>query len=168
MDNFEKSGGSNKFEDLVLRYGDIYLDRANNCMNIININDYIGLILRSMKRTEMCLGNTYFNNLRKINNLEVINVEGCCYNMVEIDLVNLLAKVKRRGVDIDFNSCVKDFCDLESLDINSFNFILAMISYPYEFVKCCNRYREGIKQWTTEQYTEKLQKAMVADGDSLI
>ncbi|MBV7272381.1 spore coat protein [Clostridiaceae bacterium UIB06] len=168
LNNFKKSGSSNKFENLVLKYGDIYLDRANKCINMINNNNYIDLILRSMKRTEMCLGNTYFNNLRKMNSLEIINIDNCCYNMVEMDLFNLLTKIKRRGIDIDFSSCIKDFCDLESLDINSFNFALSMISYPYEFVKCCNRYREGIKKWTTEQYTEKLQKAMIADGDSLI
>lgn len=168
LDNLKKSGDNNKFENLVLKYGDIYLGRANKCIETINNNDYIGLILRSMKRTEMCIGNTYFNNLRKTNSLEIINVEDCSYNMVEMDLFNLLSKIKRRGVDIDFNSCIKSFCDLESLNINSFNFVLAMISYPYEFVKCCNRYREGTKKWTTEQYAEKLKKAMVADGDSLI
>lgn len=168
LSKFKENGVDNEFEELVLKHGDMYLDRANKCMNTIYINDYLNLILRSMRRTEMCIGDTYFNNLRKAKNLEIINVESCCYNMVEMDLVGLLTKIKKRGMNVDFNNSIKDFCNLESLDKNSFNFILSMISYPYEFVRCCNRYREGIKKWTTEQYTEKLQKAMVADGNSLI
>lgn len=168
LNKLKESGSNNEFENLVLKYGDIYLDRANKCMNTINNNDYISLILRSMKRTELCLGNTYFNNLRKTNDLEIINIESCSYNMVEMDLVNLLHKIKKKGIWIDFSSVIKDFCNLESLDQNSFNFILAIISYPYEFIRCCNRYREGTKNWTTEQYAEKLQKSMVADGESLI
>jgi hypothetical protein len=168
LNNFKRNGISNEFEKLIFKYGDVYLERANMCMNTIYKSDYINLILRSMKRTEMCLGNTYFNNLRKLKNLEIIDIEDCCYNMVEMDLVSLLGKVKRKGIQDDFSSCITEFCELESLDNNSFNFIASMISYPYEFIRCCNRYREGTKNWTTEQYTEKLQKAMVADVDSLI
>lgn len=168
INNLKKNEVNNEFEKLLFKYGDIYLERANKCINTIYNSNYISLILRSMKRTEMCLGNTYFNNLRKVKNLEIIDVDECCYNMVEMDLAYFLGKIKRKNIDISFHSLTKDFCELESLDKNSHMFILSIISYPYEFVRCCNRYREGTKNWTVEQYTEKLQKAIIADGDSLV
>lgn len=168
INNLNKNGINNDFEKLLFKYGDIYLNRSDKCISTIYKSNYINLILRSMKRTEMCLGNTYFNNLRKVRSLEIIDVDECCYNMVEMDIAYFLGKIKRRNIDADFYSLIKDFCELESLDENSYKFILSIISYPYEFVRCCNRYREGIKNWTVEQYVEKLQKAIIADGDSLI
>lgn len=168
INKLRENGINNEFEELLSEYGDIYLERANRCINTIYKNDYIKLILRSMKRTEMCLGNPYFSNLRKQKSLEIIDVDGCCYNMCEMDIASFLGKIKRKKIDVDFNNLTRDFCTLESLDKNSYMFILSIISYPYEFVKCCNRYREGTKKWTVEQYAEKLQKAIIADGDSLV
>jgi hypothetical protein len=159
---------NNEFEKALLKKGDLYLIRAKDCIDSIYENNYISLIARSMKKVEMCLGNTYFNNLRKKETIEVKNVDGCCYNMVEMDLVFLLGKIKRKGISVDFDSLIREFCELETLDSDSISFIRAAISYPYEFVRCCNRYREKSKDWTEDQYILKLQKAIMLDGESLI
>lgn len=163
-----EKGPNNDFEKLLLNHGYSYLARAKNSIETILRNDYIDLITRSMKKVEMCLGNTYFTNLRKINNLEIIDINGCCYNMVEMDLCYFLSKIKKKRKNVDFYSLILDFCKSESLEQNSCKFILSIISYPYEFIKCCNRYRDKSKNWSIDEYVLKLQRAIIADGESLI
>ncbi|NMM61583.1 spore coat protein [Clostridium sp. P21] len=168
LKRIHQNGVDNKFEKVLLKSGEFYIDRAQKCIESIYKNDYIGLIMRSTKRIEMCIGNTYFNNLRKSESIEVKDIEGCCYNMVEMDLAYLLSKMKRKGLEIDFNSLTNEFCTLENLDQNSSKFILAIISYPYAFMKWCNRYRDKSQEFNEEEYFLKLKKAMKEDGNSLI
>lgn len=168
LDNLSKKTPVNEFEKILLDKGDIYLTRARKVIDTIYINNYIGLIMRSMKRSEMCIGDTSFNNLRREDFIEIRNIEDCCYDMVEMDLVNLLGKIRRKGIELNFCELVKEFCYLESLEKDSELFIISLISYPYEFMKCCNRYREKSKSWTEDEYVLKLKKAMVVDGNSLI
>jgi hypothetical protein len=158
----------NKFEKVLLEKGDIYLIRAQQCIDSIYKNNYLDLIMRSMKKVEMCLGNTYFNNLRKRRYIEIGSVDSCCYNMFEMDMVYLLNKLKRKGIKVDCDSLIREFCKVESLDDNSIGFIKAVISYPYEFIRCCNRYREKSKEWTEDEYILRLEKAMNSDSESLI
>ena len=168
LEKLKEKEPDNEFEKLLQEKGELYLLRAKDCIDNIYINDYMNLIVRSMKRMEMCLGNTYFNNLRKNKEIEVKSVDNCCYNMVEMDLVYLLNKIKRKGINVDVNSIIMEFCELESLESYSASFVQSIISYPYEFIKCCNRYREKSKDWTEDEYVLKLQRAMILDGNSLI
>lgn len=168
LDNLNKKGPSNNFEKQLVEYGDLYLKRAKKCIDNIYMNNYIGLIMRSMNRAEVCLGNTSFDNLRKESILEVRSVDNCCYNMLEMDLIYFLGKIRRKGVEVDFNILIKEFCRLEALESDSEKFILSILSYPYEFMKCCNRYRERTKKWTEDEYALKLEKAILLDGYSLI
>lgn len=168
LEKLKAKEADNEFEKVLQEKGDLYLTRAKDCIDTIHKNNYISLIMRSMRKMEMCLGNTYFNNLRKKKAIEVKSVESCCYNMAEMDLVYLLSKIKRKGINMDFDSLISEFCELESLEYDSESFIKSIISYPYEFVKCCNRYREKSKGWTEDEYASKLQRAMVLDGESLI
>lgn len=168
LKRLKNSNGYSEFEKILSEVGEEYLIRAKKSIKNVYKNNYINLILRSMDRVEMCLGNTYFNNLREGEKIEVIDTGDCCYNMVETDLVYFLSKIKRHGMNVDFNELVMEFCELQSLGSDSLEFILSMLSYPYEFMKCCNRYRDKSKNWTEEEYVLRLNKAMLADGGILI
>ncbi|WP_333887684.1 spore coat protein [Clostridium sp.] len=158
----------NNFEEKLNKVGEGYLIRAEKCMNNLYENNYINLILRSMNRVEMCLTDIYFDNFRKVKELQVINIKDCCYNMVEMDLVYFLNKIKRKGIDVNFSELIKSFCKEESLDDNSLQFVLSIVSYPYQFMKCCSRYRYNTKNWTEEEYLLRLDKSIKEDGESLI
>lgn len=168
LKKIKQNGADNELDKILLKNGELYLERAQKCIEKIYMNDYIDLIMRSTKRVEMCIGNTYFNNLRKLQNIEVKDIEGCCYNMVEMDFAYFLNKVKRKGLEIDFYSLINEFCSLEDLDTSSVKFILAIISYPYAFMKWCSRYRDKNQNFDEKEYYLKLQKAIKEDGNSLI
>ncbi|CAB1254135.1 spore coat protein [Clostridium sp. MT-14] len=166
----EKLKDKTDFQKKINEIGEKYLTRAEKCLDNIYQSHYMDLIIRSMNRVEMCLRNTYFDNLRKNENknIEIIDIKGCCYNMVEMDAIYFLSKLKRKNKDIDFNRITSKFCKYETLNDNSVQFILSMVSYPREFMRCYSRYKYHTKDWGEEEYLMKLNKSIDEDGDSLI
>lgn len=158
-------GPKNSFEEILIKYGQKIINRGEECIRIVYKSDYIGIITRSMRRTEICLGNTDFKNLRKSNFTEVVSFEDCSYNMVEMDCFFFLSKLKKKGVKLDYQKLVKEFCYIEGLDARSSKFLIALISYPHEFIKCCNKYREGKNKWNEEKFPEKLLKNLIKERD---
>jgi len=168
INNIKKNKSRNPFEKLILEYGEEVINRGQECIRAIYESDYIGIITRSMRRCEICLGNTGFQNLQKNNFVEVVSFEDCNYNMVEIDCFYLLSKLKRKGLKVDFHKLINEFCYIEGLDDSSSKFLIALLSYPNEFIKCCNRYKEAEKQDNNEKFSKKLMKALIQDGASLL
>jgi hypothetical protein len=165
LKNIRLNSASSNFERTLLKEGYVHLQRAENSISEVYNAGYISLIERSMKRTEICLGDSDFNNLRNIDGkIEVLSLDKCCYNNVEMDCFYLLSKYRRRGIKLDYNKLINKFCEYECLDENSSKFILALLSYPYAFMKCCNRYREKAKEWSEEEYQDRLNKAILRDG----
>ncbi|SMC28827.1 hypothetical protein SAMN02745134_03669 [Clostridium acidisoli DSM 12555] len=158
----------NDFEAIVLKNSDIYLKRAEECMEIVNNSNYIELVKRSMKRSELCLTNTYFNNIRIRSGLEIASVKRCAYNMLEMDGVYLIRKLKRVGAYIDYNKAIDYFCKIEGFDKNSNMFMKALCSYPHEYMKCCERYRLNSNPLNIEYYEIKINNAIKRDGKSLV
>ncbi|MBU3143177.1 spore coat protein [Clostridium sp. CF012] len=168
INNIKRAEPKNSFEELVMEYGEGVIKRGEACIRAVYQTDYIGIITRSMKKTEICLGNTDFQNLRKNNFfIEVVSFEDCSYNMVEMDCFILLSKLKRKGLELDFKRLAGEFCYIEGLEASSLEFLIALVSYPYEFMKCCNKYREGKNKDHEDRFSKKLLKALAQDGGSL-
>jgi len=161
-------GPKNSFEELIVKYGSGVIAKGESAIMAAQGADYLAIITRSMRRGEICLGNTDFQNLRQNEFIEVVSFESCCYNMVEMDCFILLSKLKRKGIKVDFKKMVDEFCLIEGLGKTSSKFILALISYPHEFMKCCNRYRSGKRTWHEDRFSQKLKKSLIQDGDSLL
>lgn len=162
------NGPKNSFEEYLSTRGNQYVKRSKKCIEHINECNYLGIVLRSMKRVEICIGNTRFDNLRGREKIEIVSIEDCAYNLVELDCFTFLNRLKKRGLNFDWFNLVDKFCEFENLDSNSKGMILALLSYPDEFMKCCNRYREDKKKWSPEKYKLRLEKAIKQDGNSLI
>ena len=169
LKNIRLNSANSDFERLLLKDGFKVLQRAENCISEVYDSGYMNIIERSMKKTEICLGSTDFNNLReKDDSIELLSLDKCCYNNSEMDCFYLLSKYRRKGVEVDYKKLASKFCEYEGLDENSLRFILALLSYPYEFMKCCNRYREKSKEWSEEEYKDYLVKAILKDGCTLL
>lgn len=158
----------NEFEKLLYKYGDIYVKRGEKCINRVMSLGYMDIITRSMEKNEICIGNTGFDNIRKTDRIEVIDLRSCCFNIVEEDAFDFLVKLKRKGEKLFWRGLVQEYCKYEGLNCQSMDFILALMSYPWEFIKCCNRYRSLKKDWPADKYSQALTRAMERDGESLI
>ncbi|GIM29643.1 hypothetical protein CPJCM30710_23090 [Clostridium polyendosporum] len=168
LGKIEERGPSDSFERELYFLAPKILDRAKKCINYISNDEYISIILRSMKNNEVCLGSCESNNLWVDGEIKVCDISGLCFNTVECDCIAYLNKLKRKGVDISWEKVVTEFICHESLQNISKNFILAMISYPFEFMKICDKRREGKKHWDDNEYARRLTLAVLKDGEALI
>ncbi|MFL0245835.1 spore coat protein [Candidatus Clostridium stratigraminis] len=168
LKNIRINSASSDFERKLLKVGFEYIKRCDGCISEIMNAGYMDLIERSMKRTEICIGNPNFSNLSKKDNfIEIVTLSKCSYNNVEMDCFYLLNKFRKRNLSLDYKALVKKFCEYEDLNEKSLRFILALLSYPSEFIRCCNRYREKSKDWSEEEYGERLNAAILKDGEVL-
>lgn len=169
LSNINKLKDLNDFEKLLIIEAPQYIERANNIIKIIDNKSYINFIIRSMNRKEVCLSNVWLNNIICDNkNIYVNDISDSCYNLVEMDCVEFIRKLRKKGYkDSCINVC-KHFCNVEDLGYENERFILAMASFPEEFMKICNKYRNKKKNWGIEKYMSRLDKAILEDGESLI
>jgi len=168
INNINRNVAKNSFEEIIIEYGEGVIKRAQECIRAIYQTDYIGIITRSMKRGEICLGNTDLQNIQRNDFTYVVSFKDCSYNMVEMDCFNLLSKLRKKGEQLDFRKLAKEFCYIEGLEASSSEFLIALVSYPHEFMRCCNKYREGKNKGLEDRFSKRLFKALSQDGDSLI
>lgn len=167
INNIKKDGPQNLSEEIIIKYGQEAMERGEKCIREVQGSNYLEIVKRSMRRCEICLGNTDFQNLRANDFINVVDFNNCCYNMVEMDCLPLLSRLKRKGAKFDFCKLTKEFCYIEGLEADSEKFLIALISYPHEFMKCCNRYRSGKRMWNEDNFSGRITKALVQDGDPL-
>ncbi len=168
IERIKSNGPQDEVEEFIAEEGSTILNRAEEVINYINNNNYIDLIARSMKNVEICLTDVEFDNLKKEEVIEIVNFEDIAYNMVEMDAYYLLSKLKRRGYNLDFKKCIKEFCRCENLGEDSMNLILALISYPCEFMSIYEKYKKNKKNWSSGEYLRRMKNAIREDGNSLI
>jgi len=155
------------FEVLLMDKGTEILARAEHSINEAYRFGYLEALSRSMKRGEICIGNSALSNIKMESNISIGDISDLGSNILELDAVYLLRKVKKNYC-LDFEALAKYFCEKENLPESSKNLILALVSYPHYFMKCFNRYREGRKDWDDVKFTFRLQEALVHDGKILI
>lgn len=168
--SFEKiqNNPKNSFEEVLIKRGENLIKRAEKSLSHIYLGEYLELIKRSMKRNELCIKNSYFDNIRRKENIEIIKCDNICYDMVEIDGIYLFVKLKSKNKDFDYSEFIKIFTEAENLTKESSEFMGALISYPYYFMKCAVRYIDRKKEWGEEYYKKRLIKAIEKDGESII
>lgn len=156
------------FENLIVQKGEHYIKRGEKAIDEVNNNGYLKLIKRSMDRCEICLGDTYFNNISKGENIEVVNLKGCAYNLVEIDGLYFLNKLMKKGIKLDYEKLIENFCEFEQLGEESVRFIYALLYYPYEFMKCFSKYMKYSGGIYKDKYKSKLEKLLIHGSQNLL
>ncbi|WP_102401478.1 hypothetical protein [Haloimpatiens massiliensis] len=166
IEDIQKNESRSDIENIIINKGRYILNTGEKCIQNIYSNGYIDTIVRSMDQVEFCLEDVYFNNLsEKDGILQVKNIKKISYNTVEMDAFNLLSKLKRKGLIMDWSSLITSFCYFENLNSNSGEIIRWLMNYPYDFVKCCNLYRRPKKRWNDEKYKKKLLAAIEQAGN---
>ena len=159
---------NNRYSGVIKEILKATYERVNQSINKIYDIGYLNIIRRSMEREEICLEDSSFNNIFLDKKIIIRDVNSCSYNNLEMDAVYLLGKLKRKRIDLNYRALAEYFCSLEGLGIESVDYIIAFISYPYQTVKCLNRYRDNRAFISEEEFIKKLKKAVRKDGESLI
>ena len=157
-----------KHKELLREETELFLKRAENSISIAENSNYIDLLKRSMTRCEICIGNNFPLNIEDTNEIMVISIEDCSYDLIEMDGIYYLSKLKRKGIDLNFENLVELYCNSEGLGKDSEKFMLALLSYPKEFIKCFEKHRVNKRLWTEDEFIKNLEKALKKDGNSFI
>ncbi|SHK06976.1 hypothetical protein SAMN02745248_01689 [Hathewaya proteolytica DSM 3090] len=162
-------GELNDFEKLLLETAPKFYTIAKESICSIDEEEYVKLIVRSMERQEVCLDKVWFNNIVMESGEEIYvkDMTSSSYNLVEMDCIELLKRVRKKGKRVDYVKLAEYFCKESDLDVMSRNFILSMVKFPTEYMLCCNRYREKRKNWSCEVYCKRLMEAMEHEGGSV-
>jgi hypothetical protein len=169
----------NEIENLILSNGKIMLASANGALKHIYEHGYYDLIKRSMNRSEICLGKIDKNNLRKIEGkIEIRTIKGMSFNLVEEDLYNYIKKLQRKEFNIDEEELIRLFVRGSHLSLNSIHYLRGLCSYPKDFLKIWERYRENNiskiklkdskKEKTNDELLVELEKSISYESKSFI
>ena len=132
----------------ILENGEKLLNRVGKAIEDLNQIDYLGIIKRSMKKNEICLGRVDEGNLRIVETIEVGSLKGATYNLVEEDIYNYLKRIKRRNKR------------LSHLNKHSKDYISILLSIPYDSLKQWYRYKYNKKNLLPEEYLKNIKASM--------
>lgn len=154
-------GASNAFENKFLELGEEYIEKGELAIKNIYINDYYSLIARSMKNKEVILDKVDFKHLTKEGqSIKIKAINKCKYNLVEIDCFYLLSRYKKREANLDYYMLIDRFCSIENLGENSYQLIVSLLSFPYEFIKTIINYKYDRKNLSNYEYLIMLKKSI--------
>lgn len=164
-----KKNPKNEFENKVYKYGEEFLFRIQNILNIIYLNNYENIILRSMKNREICIYNVGLNDISLGNSvIYVKNINDFCENILEYDYIKFFVKLKRNNSKFDFLKYCAYICSKENFEIDSYNFILACVSFPYEFIRVICKYRDLGRDLSNYSNNIDFNDILAKDGESII
>lgn len=155
-------------ERVLLSKGDEYIDRGDKAIELAYNSNYINLIKRSMKRWEINFGSKAIDLLDFKQKLIIKTLDDCSYDMIEWDYIYLVIKLKRKGIKFSLKDILRQCTIRENLSEDSLNFMMAMSDFPYDFMKNFNRYMENKNIWTNKEMEEKINRAVLRDGKSIL
>lgn len=158
----------NIVDEMLMIEGFDILKNSETAFKDIYRSNIMKLIRRSMNRKEVILG--YFapyNVTKEDSSIRVSTLNRCSYDLIEIDYVKMLLKLKKYRRDLLTEELIKTCVELEELNEDSYNFIKTMVEFPYDFIRNFNRYRENRKLWTLDEYYRRIQKAVKDDRNMM-
>lgn len=163
-------GPKNNFEKNVLEFGDKVLNRIQKILKIISSINYEDIILRGIRNREICAYNVNFDDVKLCSNSQIYvkNINEFCENIIEYDYIKLFIKIRRLNRNIDFMKLCAYVCSKEKFSVDSYEFILACISFPYEFIRAISKYRDLGGEFSNYFNECNFDYIMKKDGNSLV
>ena len=151
---------ANCMDNFILENGEELLKNIDDAFSNLKEINYLGIIKRSMKKNEICLGRVDEGNVRVLESVEVGSLKGVSYNLVEEDVYNYLKRVKRRGKNINLNNLIDEYISLSHLSKDSRDYISILLSIPYDSLKQWYRYKYNKKNLLPEEYLKNIKASL--------
>lgn len=150
----------NSMDKFLLNNGNKIIETAEEAIQRVNQIDYLGIIKRSMKKNEICLGKVDESNIRVSNCIEIGHLKDISYNLIEEDIYNYLKRVNRKSPDLDLDMFIEDYIKCACLGSDSRCYIKILLSIPYDTIKIWKRYILNKKQIESSKYIESINKSI--------
>lgn len=161
--NIKENSPKDEFEKYLLENAEFLISNGSKCIKSIGREEYLNIIRRSMKNIEICIGSEGYYNLFKGEKIGLVNSKKCNYDLLEVDCIKFINRLKKGQKGIDFKDIIEHFCTIESLGKDSMNFIVNMTMFPYESMRYIDKYRKTFKKDDPKVYVKGLEKAIEKD-----
>ena len=165
INKIENNKNISENEWYLINEGKKIVRKAEETLNLLDLDMYYKIIKRSMKRYEICLGRVDENSLRVDKN-EIIYLKTTkyiSYNLVESDCYSYIKKLKRRKKECNIDLVIKDFVNKSQLDEDSIRYLKILSIYPNESMKLLDRYRNEKLDIKDENIIKKINYAEEID-----
>lgn len=120
-----------------------------------------------MNRQEICIGRVDHGNLRKNKEkFEIGTIKNMTYNLVEEDMYKYIKKLQRKRINIDEEELINIFVHSSHLSFNSLEYLRGLCSYPRDFFRSWERYRQNKKGKTNDEFLAELKNSLNYEGKS--
>ncbi len=150
-----KERPSNDFEDLIYNYREEILNLSQRPFTINNYKTFMDSLKRSYKNKEICLGNTYLDNIWKNERIYISDINECSYNLYENDVLSLLIKLKSKGLVLEWDSLVDDYCKIKRIDEDGKRLMNDLLNFPYYSIKSTLKYFRNEYESSYEKIEKK-------------
>lgn len=165
---FDK-GSKCDVEKLFLSEGKRMIDKGIQALDYIYSNGYLDIIKRSMNREEICIGRADECNLRKVDGkFEIGLIKSMSFNLVEEDLYKYIKRVQKKEIKIDEEEFIRYFVHQSHLSLSSINYLKGLCTYPRDFFKTWEKYKENKKNKSDEEYLGLLSRSLKYEGKNFI
>ena len=162
-------GSKNDVEKLFLSEGKRMIDKGRMSVDYICNNGYLDIIKRSMNREEICIGRADEGNLRKVNGkFEIGVIKSMSYNLVEEDLYKYIKRIQKKEIKIDEEEFIRCFVHQSHLSLSSINYLKGLCTYPRDFFKTWEKYKNNKKNKSDEEYLELLSRSLKYEEKNFI
>lgn len=154
--NKARSNMSNEdFDRLIIKYGEMYLKRAEEAYKMLKESKYITMVEESMKKSQLCIGS--FSGKRLVaseSEIQLMYMDRCCYDLSCTDVARVIVKCKnnplwcKRFIDAYIN---KNYLSQDELLV-----IYCMILSDDGVYKLCKRYYDSNNILSKQEVTIRL------------
>ena len=168
LDMLVSKTSKNNLELFIESTGKEVLKRGEHCIEAIYNYGYLDIIRRSMCNNEICIGKCMETNLWYDNGYKIYDISKICFNLIECDCISYLSRIRKREEQLPLEELIRCFTTFAGLDKNSEEFIKAMISYPYEYMRTFEKMKGTKNNLDEQELRNKFDLALKRDGKSLM
>lgn len=166
----EKKEDLNSLDFYFINRGESLIKLGRRVLDNIYLNNFRGLIERSMKNYEVCLTRVDEGNLKvDIDGKIVIGtIRYLTYNLKEHDVYSYIKKLKRRQINLKVEEVINYYIELSNLKDDSREYLKALASFPNEELRIIEKYIQGKLSCDDKEILESLYVARNIDAKGII
>lgn len=159
------------FEIMFLTSCDMYIDRMEECADILKKGKYLDIVEESMKSREVCMGGFKQSNFYCAKeDISIISLNKCKHDIREWDIAKLLQKFLEYSIGKSgesLSSFIYVYNKENPLLPDSIDIIKALVLFPGEYNEICLKHCMGKDKWTEGEYMNKLRNAMLMEDKKI-
>lgn len=145
---------------LILKNYDAYYEQCVQSIEMLENSQYNMQIQTAKQRGDFCHNNYREENIIiNVKGVYIRNFENSCCDMHSVDLVNIIRRyMKKTYCDEQqaFN-ILETYNKTNPINKEDITIILAMLTFPYKFLKVCNIYYNKRRSWVQNGITYSLE-----------